>query len=139
MGFVEFCKGSNWNIQGVVMVFDEEFIVSWCMVKWIISIYFESFIVVEVKVKQFFEFVKSCCVLGFEFYIIKCYVLLFVLVMFGMIMVVVSQFIVNFSDEKFMVEEVDKVFVVVFESIVLFVSMFIYFDNIVMYKCVFIQ
>jgi aspartyl-tRNA synthetase len=134
MGFVELRKGSNWNIQGVVMASDEEPIVSRRMVKWITSIHLESFIAVEAKVKQPLEPVKSCRVSGLELHITKCYVLSPAPAMLGMTMAAASQPIVNFSDEKPTAEEADKAPAAASESTAPSASMLTHLDNIAMHK-----
>lgn len=113
------------------------------MVKFIGLVNFEFFVVVEVIVEKFFEFVKSCCVFNYEFYLIKFFVIFFVFVMLGMIFLIVNKVVINFSDEEVFVEvfvegvEKLSIFGEVFGFLV--VLMFMYLDNIVMYKCFYVQ
>ncbi|KXH35452.1 aspartyl-tRNA synthetase [Colletotrichum simmondsii] len=136
MGFVELRKGGNWNIQGVVMASDEEPIVSRRMVKWITSINPESYVVVEAKVKQPLEPVKSCRVSGLELHITKCFVLAPAPAMLGMTMGAASQPIVNFSDEKAPAAdaEAEKEKAAENTSTVPSATMLTHLDNIAMHK-----
>ncbi|KAF4460708.1 aspartyl-tRNA synthetase [Fusarium albosuccineum] len=136
IGFVELRKGSNWDIQGVIMASDEEPVVSRRMVKWVTSINPESFVAVEARVKQPLEPVKSCRVSGLELHITKCFVLASAPAMLGMTIGTASQPIVNFSDESAQVGDVDagKVAEGTAETTAPAASMLTHLDNIAMHK-----
>jgi aspartyl-tRNA synthetase len=136
MGFVELRKGGNWNIQGVILASEEEPVVSRRMVKWVSGISPESFVAVEAKVKQPLEPVKSCRVSRLELHITKCFALAPAPAMLGMTLAVASQPIVNFSDEKTQVEDVDigKVAKAGAETTAPAASMLTHLDNMAMHK-----
>lgn len=136
MGFVELRKGGNWNIQGVVMASEQEPLVSRRMVKWITNINPESYVVVEAKVKQPLEPVKSCRVSGLELHITKCYVLAAAPAMLGMTMDAASQPIVNFSDEgaRPAGDDTEKATKPAAENTTPAASMLTHLDNIAMHK-----
>ncbi|KAI1427508.1 aspartyl-tRNA synthetase [Xylaria sp. FL1777] len=136
MGFVELRKGGNWDIQGVIMASTEEPVVSRQMVKWVSSINPESFVVVEAKVKQPLEPVKSCRVSGLELYITKFFVLASAPAKLGMTIRTASQPIVNFSDDSAQVGDADtgKVAEAAAESTGPAASMLTHLDNIAMHK-----
>lgn len=136
MSFVELRKGANWDIQGVIMASTEEPLVSRQMVKWVASINPESYVVVEAKVKQPLEPVKSCRVSGLELHITKCFVLAPAPAVLGMNIRTASQPIVNFSDESAQVGDVDtkKVADAAAENTIPAASMLTHLDNIAMHK-----
>jgi aspartyl-tRNA synthetase len=136
MGFVELRKGGNWDIQGVVMASEQEPIVSRSMVKWITNINPESFVVVEAKVKQPLEPVKSCRVSGLELHITKCFVLAPAPAVLGMTLEAANAPIVNFSDESAKAgdAEAEKAAKPAGESSVPSASMLTHLDNIAMHK-----
>ncbi|KAK4242155.1 aspartyl-tRNA synthetase [Achaetomium macrosporum] len=129
MGFLELRKSGNWSIQGIVMASEEEPIVSRRMVKWVMGINPESFVAVEAKVKKPLEPIKSCRVEGLELHITKCYLLASAPSMLGMTLAVANQPIVNFSDDKAQVGDVqaDK-------TTVPAASMLTHLDNIAIHK-----
>jgi len=129
MGFFELRKSGNWSVQGIVMASEQEPIVSRRMVKWVVGINPESFVAVEAKVKRPLEPIKACRVQGLELHITKCYVLASAPSMLGMTLAVANQPIVNFSDEKAPVSDVqpDK-------ATVPAASMLTHLDNIAMHK-----
>lgn len=129
MGFLELRKSGNWSIQGIVMASEEEPIVSRRMVKWVMGINPESFVAVEAKVKRPLEPIKSCRVEGLELHITKCYLLASAPSMLGMTLAVANQPIVNFSDEKAPVGDVQ-----VDKATVPAASMLTHLDNIAMHK-----
>ncbi|KAK3986119.1 aspartyl-tRNA synthetase [Cladorrhinum sp. PSN332] len=129
MGFLELSKTGNWSIQGIVMASDEEPTVSRRMVKWVMGINPESFVAVEAKVKQPLTPIKSCRVEGLELHITKRYLLASAPPMLGMTLAVANQPIVNFSDDKAQVGDVEAD-----KTAVPAASMLTHLDNIAMHK-----
>jgi len=73
MCFVELREEGNWTVQGVLAASADGKGVSKQMVKWVVGVKLESFVVVEAVVKKPLEPVKSCKVSGFELHLGKVY------------------------------------------------------------------
>lgn len=71
MAFVELREEGNWAVQGVLAASADGRGVSRQMVKWVLGVKLESYVVVEAVVRRPLEAVKSCRVSGFELHLCK--------------------------------------------------------------------
>ncbi|KAI1176377.1 tRNA synthetases class II-domain-containing protein [Nemania sp. FL0916] len=100
MAFVELREEGDWTIQALVVANKDTGTPSRPMVKWVASIKPESYVVVEAKVQEPLEPVKSCRVHDYELTIQKCYVIASAPTVLGMTLAASNRGITNFSDEE---------------------------------------
>ncbi|TRX89880.1 hypothetical protein FHL15_009152 [Xylaria flabelliformis] len=100
MTFIELREEGDWTIQALVVANKEQGTPSRPMVKWVVGIKPESFVVVEAKVQEPLEPVKSCRIADYELSIQKCYVIAAAPNVLGMTLAASNRAITNFSDEE---------------------------------------
>ncbi|KAI0376075.1 aspartyl-tRNA synthetase [Hypomontagnella monticulosa] len=134
MAFVELREEGDWTIQALVVANDPDGTPSRPMVKWVAGIKPESFVIVEAKVQEPLEPVKSCRVANFELVIEKCYVIAVAPNVLGMTLAASNRAITNFSDEEPVEKAAEKLSISATTTNIPAATMLTHLDNIVMHK-----
>ncbi|KAI1735251.1 tRNA synthetases class II-domain-containing protein [Xylaria scruposa] len=134
MTFIELREEGDWTIQALVVADKVKGTPSRPMVKWVAGIKPESFVVVEAKIQEPLEPVKSCRVADYELVIQKCYVIASAPNVLGMTLAASNRAITNFSDEEPVKKDSETPDTSTTTSAIPAATMLTHLDNIVIHK-----